>query len=50
MLFLYSEATALRENKQFNNKIFNFFKKKDLHGLKLPLVFEKIFIMDVSEK
>ena len=28
MLFLYSEATALQENKQFNNKIFNFLKKK----------------------
>ena len=28
MLFLYSEVTALHENKQFNNKIFNFLKKK----------------------
>ena len=27
VLFLYSEATALQENKQFNNKIFNFLKK-----------------------
>ena len=27
MLFLYSEATALQESKQFNNKIFNFLKK-----------------------
>ena len=28
MLFLYSEATALQENKKFNNKTFNFLKKK----------------------
>ena len=30
MLFLYSEVTALHENKQFNNKIFNFLKKKKI--------------------
>ena len=36
VLFLYSEATALQENKQFNNKIFNLKKinKWDLIKLK----------------
>lgn len=29
MLFLYTEATDLQKNKQFNNKIFNFLKKKN---------------------
>ena len=36
MLFLYSEATALKENKQFNNKVFNFFKKRERDDLLLP--------------
>ena len=39
VLFLYSEVTALHENKQFNNKIFNFL----IMNFVLLLIFHSMF-------